>query len=293
MCYTMNNSLLVVTTNINTPQYIKPQYNSIKKHIINISKLKYIVICDAPPKMNCMLDNNRNATIAIKKECKDIGENCLFIQMDQIHHTSNNGSIRHAENLNWFFEKIDRLIPEYKTYKYMLILDSDAFIIKNIEISDIIGNMSCATPIIDIPKRNIFYVVVIFLLLDISKLSNFREIKFDPIMGITDTGGKTYEYFKDKRSQINCIHHFKDLADFYSNLKKSNKVQNIPDIWYNGSILHLRIGTYTKLYNLPEKKFNIHINDYFDRLIRNNIDIDLTLCSKKIRNIFHNRKLIS
>lgn len=283
-------SILIVTTNIHTPHYISQQYDGIKKYIKGVNEHKYVVLCDAYKGVKCLLNENIEAYDEIKKECNKIGDKCQFVGVNQreCHSGNKNGSIRHAEILEWFSQNIDNIIPTYRDYQYLLIIDSDLFFKKEINIKQLLNDKNCATPIINTPELDMFYVVVIFLLMDITKLHDFKNINYHPIPNKTDTGGKTYDYFKDKRNDINCIYEYESLYHFYKNLSRINKLKkNLPDIWLDGAIFHIRVGTYVKLHNLSEFKINFHMTDYFKRLLKYHINIDSTSCSKKIKNILN------
>ena len=160
--------LLIISTYFNNPHFIEYQHKSFEKKIKE--PYDFIILNDAKKNMKCLLKPLINAKAEIRKECKKY--NIKEIIVDQKIHKINGGAgQRHTEILNWFVKDIlDE--NDHKKYKYMLIIDSDVFILKKISINHYLRGCTFCGPEIRFTWENskLIYPDIGFLLINFGKI---------------------------------------------------------------------------------------------------------------------------
>lgn len=188
------------------PDFIKLQYESIKKHIT--SDYEYIVF-------NNSIDSKENYD-EIHKICEELGVKCVDIPKDWevINITNRIGPMDHGyANPNvacsypiiWTFKKY------ITTEKKVCIIDSDMFFIKDVNFE----NLMCDKEVITIPQyranHSIKYYWNAFICMDLEKNPLLKNLdwNFGNVNGTeTDVGGFMNDYLKQQNFNEGYLHEY-------------------------------------------------------------------------------------
>jgi hypothetical protein len=201
------------------PDFIRLQYESIKKHIK--SDYKYVVF-------NNSIDSKENYD-EIHNICRELQVECVDIPKDSevINMTNRLGSMTHGyPNPNvacsypiiWTFKK-------YVTdEKRVCIIDSDMFFIKDINFDDLMGDKE----VVAIPQyranHTIKYYWNAFICVDLGKNPLLKELdwNFGSVHGTeTDVGGFMNDFLIENYFDTTYIHEY----SIYESIQSNNKNQ--------------------------------------------------------------------
>jgi len=181
-----DNEISIITVIYNQSDFIKYQYLLLKKFMKN--KFRYYCYNNAD---NDIVREN------INRICIELGITSINIPQN-IFDNNNNPSYRAGLSLD---HAIKHNVDEYGS-KYMIILDSDMFLIDYLDLNEIQGDFVGIKQY----REGIEYYNNQLSYLNLTNLPNFEnEVKFLPgiINGInTDCGGYLYNYFMNNKQII-------------------------------------------------------------------------------------------
>lgn len=254
-------NILFVQCFTNNSHYMKYQYKTMSKNLININ---YDCIClnDTPSekdenylKIVNILTGEDTCYNDILKNSKKYNYHHIYVPQS-IHKKNrlNHGGARHIENLNWFNSNIDSLYPSYKEYDFICHLDSDAFFTKEVDLNIELNNYDLAGPFIYIHTN--FYIHTGLFFININSVKNMKNIKWDNTMG-TDTGSDIYNFIKSNpHYNIKKMGHYDGYSTNYNKENghtiikldfniddTTNENYKLVDSWLDNKVLHFRAGS--------------------------------------------------
>lgn len=187
---------------------------------------------------------------------KDINTICEFnkipcVRAPQHIHGAQDPSVSYAESLNW-------ALWEYApkgNFETIVLMHSDVFPVFDSTVSDILGDSIVAsTPefrLIDGKGINYFYPA--FTIINMSKLSNPKELDFRPCVGL-DTGGRTKDFIEKYPNQTKFIPNHQieyfaralgdnPAAEYYKEDLKITRKYGISSGWCANNFYHYLAGS--------------------------------------------------
>lgn len=209
--------LYIYTAVVNNPKFIEMQHMTNKKFIKD--DYKFIVYNDAKDWEDYSNHNDPSIKKQIRNICEKLNIECIDI--NNKHHINVPGaSDRTADSCN------EILKDQIKKNNQSLLLDSDMFIINDINILQKYGDYNIA--IVPQERFNIKYFWNGLTFFNMPKINNKHLLNWNIITG-TDTGGMMYHFLKsDPYLNIYNINHLWSL-----NWNKENAPNNLNPILYD------------------------------------------------------------
>lgn len=252
--------ILFVACYVDNCHFIDYQKQCFDKNLKNCS---YDVIClnDSiePGHDNylgiCDILTGANAYNMIKDKAEK--NNFIHIKIPQDIHDDmsrpNHGGPRHIENLNWFNQNINNLIPNYKDYDFLCHIDSDALLCKPIDLDIELAGYDMAGPLIYLPN-NYYYIHTGLFFINLKTILNMNEISWNNTKG-TDTGSDIANFIRNNpQYKIKKLGHYDGYGD--NNWIENNHTiiklnlldtkygnYNLIDSWFDGKFIHFRGGS--------------------------------------------------
>ncbi len=248
--------VLIITHNYNRPDFVKIQYLTFKKFLLDVD-YEYVVFNDAP---------HEPMKSAIDDMCKKYGIRCIRVPQEM--HTTGDRPLnkRHVNGVRYSLEVIG-----YDNDGPVVILDSDMFLIRPLSIEARLGDNHILSASHGGGPDNLTWLWPGLSILAMDKLPEKRMLNYDcgPVNGhILDSGGSSYLYLRRhpelKKEYINgstlwAGHHL-FLADRHLGMADKTSVTN-----------EERIVAYTNYgFNEKEIKFLLNKPDSFEFYLNNN-----------------------
>lgn len=276
----------ILTYSHKRPDFIKLQYESIKKHLK--SEYEYIVF-------NNSIDSIDNYN-EIHRICKELNIKCVDVELDEelrithneLNYTSNrytNPNLACSYPLIWTFKKFLS-----KDDDIICIIDSDMFFINDIDIYDKIKDKD----LIYIPQYrtiNVKYAWNAFICLNIKKCPELLNFDWHPgqVNGMAcDVGGQTHHNLLNGNYDCEIIEEYsvrdiiKNKEDFLVNYIQNGNVNYDLIIGQNNELISCK---HTNGYKMFENKSFPHENDkinYYEYLHNRVISILSFLVTKNV-----------
>ena len=159
--------ILFVACYVDNSHFINHMKETLDRNLINCS-YDFICLNDAPDIENLeenylgicdILSGDYNSYKIIKETAEK--NKFIHIKIPQSIHNDknrpNHGGPRHIENLNWFNQNINTLLPSYKEYDFLCHIDSDALLCKQIDLNIELNGFDMAGPFIYL-QNNFYYI---------------------------------------------------------------------------------------------------------------------------------------
>lgn len=182
----------VVTAVTNNTDFIEIQYYTLKKYLKN--DFEFIVFNDAKSFPDFTNDGDVSIRTKIQEVCKNLGIECINIPNDH-HIYMQIASARTADSLNYILQYQLLHPDEY------LLLDSDMFLIDNLDISKY--RNVCDTAFIpqtrDINGKRIEYLWSGIYYFNMANMKDLEMLNWG--CGMADTGGMTHDWLEKQRTE--------------------------------------------------------------------------------------------
>jgi hypothetical protein len=263
--------ILFVSCYVNNSHYISMTRRTLDKYLVN-TEYDYICLNDAPDISNgeenflniCdIISESSDCFNLIKTAAKN--NNFIHIKIPQEIHNAdkyrpNHSSPRHIENLNWFNKNIDTIYPAYNTYDFICHIDSDAFLVKQIDLSKELNGYDMAGPFIYLNNltQPLYYIHTGLFFINIHTVTNMKDITWDNTLG-TDTGSNIGIFIRDNpQYKIKMLGSYDgystnntipnghtiiklDIEDI--NVNYTDEHYSLIDVWFDKHFYHFRAGS--------------------------------------------------
>jgi hypothetical protein len=199
--------LKIITIEHKNPHYIDLQYKTLQMHLKN--EFEYV----------CYNNAHWN-----KENYKNINTICKNLKIESIDFDVSSPYFPGPSESH-----CDALIQIWKDYKNttekIVIINSDMFLIRDIDFEHVFGNKPMAiVPNYSVTNNHSMAIWAGLLFLDIAKIPNKND--FDMSLGFVDgervdTGGKTRNYFKNNKVDINFLE-FWSIEHYDQNMLHTN-----------------------------------------------------------------------
>lgn len=299
----MKNTLFI-STYFNNPHFIELQFKSLKKFVKD--EYDFAVLDDSEDDTRSIISNNL-AREEIRNECNRFNIN--YIQVPQSIHAyySQGGYVpdenptvhhvteRHQALIRWLFKNYRSLgLDQYKT---LALMDADAFIKKDINMSeymshDIIGTWRRQDIILPLGKfsdkmfpekvkqldrTTIEFFTLCLMFINLQKVNNLETMDIGS-WPETDTGSKTNFFMKDNPQYTYAYLYDKHDSEFRIDLLSKNETANGDEC----EIIHYRAGSnwLSENSNYYREKLNRMLKTYLPDLATDNVESQHNLRSR-------------
>lgn len=254
--------ILFVACYVDNSHFIDIMKQNLDKNLLNCT-YDFICLNDAPDIKNgeenflkiCdILSGNEDCFNLIVDGANK--NNFIHIKIPQtihIQNRANHGGPRHIENLNWFNENINTLVPNYKEYDFLCHIDSDCILRNEIDLNIELNGYDMAGPYIYM-NPNYYYIHTGLFFINLKTVLNMQEIRWDNTIG-TDTGSdignfiiKNPQYKIKKLGEYNGYSTNNCIVNNHTII--SLDIEEIDDIcfklldtWFDQKFIHFRAGS--------------------------------------------------
>lgn len=260
--------ILFVACYVNNAIYMQYTKKYLDKYLVNCT-YDYVCLNDAPDVENgeenyiqaCDIMTGENNCYSQIKKAADKYE-FIHIKIPQnihIKNRPNHSSCRHSENIAYFNENIETLIPNFTKYDYLCYIDSDCFLGKYIDLKDKLKNHDIVAPMIypspdETPELRYPHVGLFFI--NLKTVTNFKDL--NPSIKHSDTGSGMVDFIHNNlKYRIKETNKYNGWWDYEKNtlwipdgetvmeldVVTDNVKTKIIDSWFDKSFYHLRGGS--------------------------------------------------
>jgi hypothetical protein len=186
-------------------------------------------------------DINIEAYDEIENETKRNGFHHIKLPQNiHIINRPNHPSQRHSEICNYFIHNIYSLYPDYWKYDYLCLIDSDVFLVDDLDLSKEIDDYDIIAPFI-YKSETEYYPHTGLYFINMKTVTNFREMDWSIVW--KDTGSGLQKFISKNNFKLKVVGKFMGYQnDAYESEGEYIKMINgrALDVWFDKHFVHLR-----------------------------------------------------
>jgi hypothetical protein len=211
----------VITAVVNNPTFIEIQYHTLRKYLRGVDAYEFIVFNDAKTFPDPSNEGDLTLRLKISETCKALGIQCIEIPNDHHQYLEH----RHADVFNNHILRYQLEHPDH-----YLLLDSDMFLIAELDIAATYAQYNAAVLLQSRPDWQLHYIWPGLCYFDMTKIQAPHLLNWAQGRG-GDTGGMMEAWLRTQMGPSDVIPSTDDLRWKKDQTFHTSTLYFIPHLW--------------------------------------------------------------